>query len=137
MAKHFAKGKLFTLAYKRAIRASKSGFYLEAVSLTDSLIVDRLKSVIRANLEVDTDRMSVGKAASLLIKHDVHDFDAGLWQDCLSWSRKRNHLSHGMAHLGDGGSLNWRRRLKQGHETALEGIKLVNRLSDESRKHKI
>ena len=131
------KGKLFALTYARAKRAIGAGFYLEAVSLCESMILSRLIVILESNLEGDFSKFSVGKASNNLISHKVNSFDPVLWDDCLAWSTKRNFLSHKMADLGDSVSSDWRGRLALGKETALEGISLANRCSAESRKHRL
>lgn len=137
MEKDVAKGELFAICYRRAKRSLELGFYLESVSLCESLIVDRLTQIYRNNEEDSYDRFSVGKAAKNLISHKVTCFDTGLWEDCRSWSDQRNQLSHAMAGLSLGGGLSWRARLSLAKITAERGLSLVNRASNEARKHKL
>lgn len=131
------QGEIFKKAYKRATRAINSGFYLEAVSLAESLILNRLEVILRSSEGIEYDKFSVGKAINTLISHKAVAFDESLWVDCAAWSRKRNSLSHHFARVELGGDLNWRGRISFAQEVATEGLKIANRCSLEARKHRL
>lgn len=137
MNKRDAKGKLFSLGYARAQRAIKAGFYLEAVSLCDSLIVNRLIAILRSNTDDARLRYSVGQAISEIRKLKIPQFDDDLLEDCESWTKARNRLIHGMAHLPENGSIGWKSRLATAKRTGEIGLDLANRLSTEARKHRL
>ena len=132
-----AKGKLFSLGFARAQRAIKSGFYLEAVSLCDSLMVNRIVAILCFNSDEVRNWYSVGDAIKAIRNAKIPQFDETLMEECANWARKRNRFIHGMAHLPDSGELEWKSRLAQAKITAEAGLRLANRLSEEAKKHRI
>lgn len=131
------RGAIFRSAYKRAQRAIKAGFYLEAIVLCESLLLDRLSVIHLSNLEMDIRRASAGTLANSLRSAKVECFDEGLWQDCLDWTSKRNKHAHHMANISEASPTKWRIRLREARAVAEDGFAIVNRVSIESRKHKI
>jgi hypothetical protein len=131
-----SKGAVFRLAYKRAQRAIKSGFYLEAIVLAESLIADRLRVIVKSSLQTPVPRPSTGRYASYLVDGKVHQFDDGLWEACKNWNSKRNDHAHTMGQVSDLEQESWRRRLAESKLVAQEGIKLANRCSVEAKKHR-
>ena len=131
------RGALFKAAYKRAQRALKAGFYLEAIVLCESLILDRLSLIHVSNLDLDIRRASAGTLANSLKSNRIHSFDANLWDDCLAWTSKRNKHAHHLANISTDETTKWRNRLIEARRAAEAGFALVNRVSVESRKHKI
>lgn len=130
------QGDLFRLAYKRAKRAIAAGFYLEAVALCESLILNRLEVVLRQSAGVAYDKFSVGKALNGVESHKIPLFDEELFAATKNWVSSRNFLSHHFARVDEDLKLTWRKRLLDARVTAIEGLALANRWSRESRKHK-
>jgi hypothetical protein len=130
------QGELFRLSYKRAKRAISSGFYLEAVSLSESLILNRIEVVLRNSAGVSYERFSVGRALNGVESHKIPLFDEGLLQETKIWVQSRNFLSHHFARVEGDLKLTWRARLSESKSTAIQGLFLANRWSRESRKHK-
>ena len=131
------KGEIFSRAYRRAQRALKAGFYLEAIVLCDSLLTDRLRLILRSNVEIETKRATTGAIANSLISQKVTSFDENLWEDILNWSRKRNHQTHALGHISGEPLVPWNNRLAEAREVAQAGFALVNRVSREVRHHRI
>ena len=104
------QGEMFRLCHARASRAIKSGFYLEAIVLSESLILNRIEAVLSYSAGVSYDRFSVGKALRNVESHEVTVFEE---------------------------TTVWRSRLGEAKLTAIAGIELANRWSKESRKHKL
>lgn len=130
------QGDLFRRSYKRAKRAVEAGYYLEAVSLCESLILNRLEVVLRASEGLEFPKYSVGKALNTFESHKLPSFDATLIEDSKAWSAKRNQLSHHFTRVDLDNFVTWRGRLSRAKLTALAGLELANRWSKESRKHK-
>ncbi len=131
------RGNLFRSAYKRAQRALKAGFYLEAIVLCESLILDRLTLIHLSNLEQDVRRASAGTLANSLKSRQVHSFDINLWDDCLAWTSKRNKHAHHLANISGHESTSWKNRIREARQAAEEGFALVNRVSHEARQHRL
>lgn len=131
-----AQGDLFKKSYKRAKRAIKAGFYLEAVSLTESLILNRLEVVLRYSTGQIYDRFSVGKIVTNLKSNKVHAFDETLWDDCAAWAKPRGELTHKFAFVAFDEGLSWIKRIRLARKLAVDGLALANRCSKEALKHK-
>ena len=130
------QGELFRRSYKRAKRAVAAGYYLEAVSLCESLILNRLEVGLRASGGLEYARYSVGKALNTFESHKLPAFDVTLIEDSKAWSVQRNQLSHHFTRVDLDNFVTWRGRLSNAKLTALAGLELANRWSKESRKHK-
>jgi hypothetical protein len=130
------QGDLFRRSYKRAKRAVEDGYYLEAVSLCESLILNRLEVVLRASVGLEFPKYSVGKALNTFESHKLPAFDANLIEESKAWSVQRNQLSHHFTRVDLDNFVTWRGRLSSAKLTALTGLELANRWSKESRKHK-
>ena len=130
------QGELFRLSYKRAKRAISAGFYLEAVSLSESLILNRIEVVLRHSAGVTFDKFSVGRALNGVESHKIPLFDDSLFEETKNWVWTRNFLSHHFARVEEDLKRTWKKRLIDARVTAIEGLALANRWSRESRKHK-
>lgn len=130
------QGALFRLAYRRAQRAIAAGFYLEAVALCESLILNRIEVILRHSAGVEYDKFSVGKALNNVESHKVPVFDKALLVETKIWVNGRNYLSHHIAQVDEEMVLTWRARLAMARQSATRGLSLANRWSRESRKHK-
>lgn len=128
-------GRLFRLTYSCAYRSLKAGYYLEALSLCDSLITSRLQAILSKDIEGNHSDKTIVRAANELLKMEIPEFDVGLWQECRAWGKQRNFLMHEMVKIDDGSLSGWRSRLKLAKSTAEAGLVSANRLSRESRKH--
>lgn len=139
MAENWQKiqGEIFRLCYRRAKRAVRSGFYLEGITLSETLILNRIEAVLRDSAGVRFDRFSVGKALRGVESHKIEIVDRSLVSDTWSWVDVRNDLSHHFSRVVVEEGLVWRLRLRKAREAAELGIQLANRWSKESRNHKI
>jgi hypothetical protein len=130
------QGDLFRRSYRRAKRAVAAGYYLEAVSLCESLILNRLEVVLRASGGLEFPKYSVGKALNTFESHKLPAFDPNLIEESKAWSVQRIHLSHHFTRVDLDNFVTWRGRLASAKLTVLTGLELANRWSKESRKHK-
>ena len=131
------KGRIFSFAYRRAQRALKAGFYLEAIIICDSLLTDRLRLILKSNVEIETKRTTTGAIANYLLGQKVSSSDDNLWHDIVSWSQRRNQQAHAMAEISGESLTPWRTRLAEAKEVAESGFALVNRVSKEARHHRL
>jgi hypothetical protein len=99
--KNTAKGASFTYAFKRINESLKSGYHLEAVTLAESIISDRLLSFVKyhhKNETVKTPFHKLIKSAKKLnitpasTKDGIDLFDA-----LDEWRDKRNKCIHAVA----------------------------------------
>ena len=86
---------------------------------------------------MDIRRASAGTLANSLRSEKVASFDEGLWQDCLDWTAKRNKHAHHMANISEPSPTKWRVRIREAKAVAEAGFALVNRVTKESKQHKL
>ena len=130
-------GQLRYDTYRKSISRIKSsidaGYYLEAITLTESLIADRLES--RLNFLTKSDAFSfktLGKLQEGIIEHDTVDElkrmmiylkgDLDLWRDL------RNKALHRMAKIKEGDSKEWEDKIAECMKIANDGEELRKRI---------
>lgn len=127
------RGDIYKSAYKRARRAIVSGFYLEAIVLIESLIADRLESVLAALSDAPVKVRTAGQAARDVRKYgDV--MDEGLLAEVSAWSHGRHQWVHEFAKVTVQDHLAWRGRLSDARDIALAGFDLATRVTEASRR---
>ena len=126
-------GQLRYDTYRKSIsRISSSieaGYYLEAITLCESLIADRLES--RLNYLTNSDNFSfknLGKLQEGIIKHDnieelkrmmiYQKGDLDIWRD------SRNNALHAMAKIVEDDKSDWENKMQKCQIIAEEGEKL-------------
>lgn len=99
--KNFAKGDSFTYAFKRINESLKDGYHLEAVTLAESIISDRLLSFVKyhhKNETVKTPFHKLIKSAKKLNSTIVLTKDGtDLFEAIDDWRDKRNKCIHAVA----------------------------------------
>lgn len=122
------KGEFRRQIYKDAIerynKAIKDEYYLEATTLMESLIADRLES--RA--------LFLGKRASFqtlgrlcdMLKSDSVLSD--IIPDIRSWAKSRNADLHTLAKIEDGNNQSFQEKYNETKTTAMEGIRLFRKI---------
>lgn len=141
----------YTLLRSVAIRireAMSAGFYLEATTLLESLITERLEKRVQwlhQNLgepQGSTDALTKLKdgfqtVCRLVNTLKVYEPDPELHavlDPIAVWSSGRNEAIHEMAKLGHGAEKTWDERYLSAHGVAVEGIKLVILLDQHERR---
>lgn len=135
------RGALTAAAIRRLNRAVREGFYLEAITLCDSIIRDRVHAILNSS----HGEHKPGRGTNDLLRlienlqntEDLPLFDDSLLQCSLDWYRSRNSAIHGFSRLVEFQGLSWRGRLKKARESAIDGQDLVKRWHTESRKHRM
>ena len=100
-------GKIRQSLYRNVIEKSKkaeeSGYYLEAITLYESMITDRLESALTKVTGENYGFMTLGQLIPLVKKHMPGSVLEKLMTDELDpWRVKRNNSLHGMAKLPEG-----------------------------------
>jgi hypothetical protein len=111
------------------------GYFLEATSLIESLICDRLESrlgeLTKSSVEFDT-------IANLVNKLCLIETDEKLLfisdNDIKNWSRNRNVVIHQSAKIEYGKNKDWNDFIKMAKKTALEGKAIFNRYNTQLKK---
>lgn len=101
-----------------------SGFYIEAVSLMESFITDRLESYMLAHEVPVLSGDSFYKRIKSLMDSDT-DFDKELLKSIDVWRKMRNTAVHGMAKFKSLEEADWTKKMECIENAAKEGKKLL------------
>ena len=132
-------GQLRYRTYKSSISrinlAIDAGFYLEAITLCESLIADRLES--RLNFLTKSDKYSFDMLFNMQTKIEELEPEGELNlivnERLHSWRKNRNKVLHGMAKIAEGDQREWGDKLEECKNIAIEGDSIrkeVFRLTD-------
>lgn len=111
-------------------RSIEEGFYLEAIALQESMIADRLESLIDGGSGVEM--LTLGR----LLKRAKGRISDDAWTIMDEWRLERNDVLHQMVKYGSDFPLTWRERLALAHTTATSGVAVVRLCDAEVRKAK-
>lgn len=128
----------YKASINRVKKAIEEEYYLEAITLCESLIADRLES--RLNHLTDSDDFSFKTLGCLHDGIRKHETNIELIQLVESrkgrldiWRDKRNKALHAIAKIEDGDSREWEGKMKDCKAIAIEGDSIrkeVFRLTD-------
>jgi hypothetical protein len=117
--------RLFRRARKHIIFCIKRGFYLEAITLIESLIADRLESRISYVIDEDYSFKTLG---NLVIKARECEKDAEILtivDKIDQWRAQRNGALHEMVKIEEGTKLTWKERTERNRQVAIEGYRVL------------
>ena len=128
------KADLIQKAYKRVHRARALGFNIEAVAILESLITDRLESMIAKSRDSQIQIGNLGPAVneSLKLGHISEDLAIGI----KAWSSKRAKVVHEMVKISVVVDATWLERMKFAREVAAEGEAIFAEVSKLAKKIK-
>lgn len=117
-------------AFERVSLAINQGFYLEAITLIESMISDRLESRLTT---ICGSNVSFENLGSLIEKIGKHEKDERLrclvTQDLFQWKALRNKSIHELVKIGEGDTSTWESRSEQLPLIAGEGFKLLRKIA--------
>lgn len=119
---------LWAKSKKRMQRAIKSGFWLEAIAIQESMIADRLESAIQIkDSEVAVNNLN--QALKRLKEEFPGVLEPDLEEQVRDWWSGRNSALHGLVKLSEE-SLNdsWSMRLANARNYAKSGVEIVNEI---------
>jgi biopolymer transport protein ExbB/TolQ len=132
-AKH--RQKIYKSAFIRLNEANKAGFYLEAITLIESLISDRLESRLSYLDKKDFSFKTLGK---LIQKSKVLENDQTMTslvlEELPQWAKGRNSALHEMAKIEQGDTSSWPERYARLKLVADSGLKLLRKIDRQSTK---
>jgi hypothetical protein len=131
----------------RTRTAMEAGFYLEATTLVESLLTERLEKRVqwlyqnpptpaaKGSLEKLKDGFKTIHVLIVALKATETDSDMRTVLDPIDvWSKSRNEAIHEMAKLGHGAEKSWDERYLAAQQAAVVGIKLVLELDQHERR---
>lgn len=121
-----ARYHLYRAAYARVNEAIEKGFYLEAISIIESLISDRLESRVSYLIGKD---FSFKELGSLIVKIKKEETDSMLLLIVTNrldeWRIDRNRALHEMAKIAVDNKSTWQERIDDLKSVAKIGLKLL------------
>jgi hypothetical protein len=118
--------RTYKASISRIKKAIEEEYYLEAITLCESLIADRLEH--RLKYLTKSDKFSFGMLFNLQKKIEELEPDGKLNvlvnEKLHLWRRKRNDALHAMAKIEDGDSREWEDKLLECKVIAKEGEEL-------------
>lgn len=128
------KGELIKNALNRVDRAIKSGFYIEAIALLESLIADRIESSIENKTGVNQKVQNLGSLIKNAVSHSVISEDFAI--EIRAWSNNRAKVVHEMVKVSSEKPGSWRERISFARDLALEGKVILGKLMKISRAYR-
>lgn len=127
--------ELYKSSFEWISKSISEGFYLEAISLEESLITDRLESHLTWRTNTDFSFMTLGKLQRAVEKHETDDALRLLVLDDLDqWREARNKAAHEMVKMEDGKQTSWNDRMKINKTVAEVGLELIRKIDRQTRK---
>jgi hypothetical protein len=127
--------ELYKSAFERISAAIAAGYHLEAISIEESLIADRLESHLSYRLGKDFSFKTLGK---LIDKIKSHETDPELrklvLKDLDQWRKDRNTAAHEMVKIEVGQQMSWEARSQINQTVAETGLDLVRKIDQQTRK---
>lgn len=124
----------YKFAFSRIDQARAAGFHLEAITLIESLLSDRLESRLSFLLQKDFGFKTLGQ---LVRKSAEVETDAVLksivTKEIAPWGRSRNAALHEMAKIAEGDARKWGEKYASLEAVASEGRDILNRFHGELR----
>jgi hypothetical protein len=103
--------KIYKSAFKQIKLANEAGFYLEAITLIESLITDRLESRLSYLDGKDFSFKNISKLIEKSIKLETDSELINLIEiDLRKWAGDRNKSLHEMAKIAEGDFSTWDER---------------------------
>lgn len=135
--KNVAKGILVRRSLSLCKLSIESGFYLEAIALTDSVISECMNSIFFYSADAPIRLRGINDGIRKINSLNLDLLDDTLSTDTLAWGKHRNAAIHGFTKLSEFEGADWDSRRLQVKLRAEDGYKLARRWLKESAKHKI
>lgn len=124
---------LYRSVIDRYNEAYKSGYYLEAITLMESLITDRLESLLVYHGLITPNKafMTLGSCINI-IRRSQEILSEKLIDEIDEWKNSRNHALHEMAKIEEGDSAVFNQRYVSLQSVAQKGYVLFNSIKKEA-----
>jgi hypothetical protein len=108
---------------------------LEAISIEESLIADRLESHLTFRLRQDFSFKTLGKLIDKIKSHETDsDLRKLVLKDLDQWRKDRNTAAHEMVKIEVGQQVSWEARSQVNQSVAEAGLILVRKIDQQTRK---
>ena len=121
--------KLFAQAYGRISESMENGYFLEAITIIESLASDRLESRLSYLKEEDFSFKNLGKLIeSAKSEEPDEELKALIVNELDVWRAKRNTSLHEMAKKADGDARTWQERVAEIEQVAKDGLQILREI---------
>ncbi len=121
-----ARYMLYKSAFERVAAAIERGYHLEAITLLESLLTDRMESRASYITKTNVGFRTLGQVITLLGKHEqVEAIKTFVKSDVDAWRVRRNSALHELVKMEPGDRRTWEERIASLAETAREGIRVL------------
>lgn len=125
---------MYRAAYARINEANKAGFHLEAITIVESIVADRLESRLTQVIGKDFSFQHLG---SLITKARQVEEDPILYalidKDLDNWRKSRNKALHEMAKIATGDTATWADRVAGLVPISKDGLALLRKITNRIR----
>ncbi|MBT9161417.1 MAG: hypothetical protein DDT26_02723 [Dehalococcoidia bacterium] len=123
------RAEMYRAAYARINEATKAGYHLEAITIIESIVADRLESRLTHVMGKDFSFQHLG---SLITKARQVEKDLILLplidQDLDNWRIARNKALHEMAKIATGDTTTWADRVADLVPISKDGLALLRKI---------
>lgn len=120
--------ELYKSAFSWISHSISEGYYLEAVSIIESLLSDRLESYLSSLLQSNFGFQNLGPLIRKAKSHATDEILLSILEEVDLWRKARNKAAHEMVKIEAGKFINWEERRKFNQETADTGLLLVRKV---------
>jgi hypothetical protein len=121
--------EIYKSAFKQIKAANEAGFYLEAITLIESLITDRLESRLSYLDGKDFSFKTIGKLIEKSIKIETDSvLKILIEKDLRKWADGRNKSLHEMAKIAEGDFSSWDDRYFKLKNISTKGMTLLRKI---------
>ncbi len=125
---------LYGSAFGRIDEAIEEGYYLEAITLIESLISDRLESRLGEIRGDSTGFKPLGRLVSSMKSEETDkELKNIVTNKVADWKDRRNTALHEMVKIEEGEEVDWNRRMKSNESIAVDGKELVREVDNRIR----
>ena len=121
-----AKRDLYQSAHRRIIRCIKIGAHIEAITLIESIMSDRIESCLAAYSKAQVEATTLGSLVSKIDK--IQPMGLELKSSIYKWNKDRAYAVHHMVKLTNDYSSTWIERMAFARSTAKDGLIIMKNL---------
>jgi hypothetical protein len=129
---------LYKSSFSWIAKSIDEGYYLEAISIVESLVADRLESYLPSLFDKDFNFKTLGELVQAIRSDKSGKTDEVLrslvLNDLDKWRKDRNKAAHEMVKIEDGKRVSWKERVKINKTVAETGLELVRKIDNRIRK---
>lgn len=126
--------RIYQSVIDRYLKAKEQGFYLEAITLMESIITDRLESALiyRGELSQDKAFITLDRCLNKLKGKGI--ISEALFERIEIWKDERNHALHEMAKIEEGDESSFEQRYSEQERVANDGYEIFKSLKKERKR---